>query len=199
MTEQRHESHWRLFWALPLPPQAYDAVAAIQREMARRLPVDVIRWIPPINVHLTLVFLGSWPQRNVPALVESAERAIQGMPPFRLQLSGIGAFPNPRRPRVVWLGVQGDLDALHRLQNAVARAMIDVGWRPESKPFTPHMTIGRVRKGLTNSTLAHIGTVLQRLKVEPFGAHEVDQVFLFKSDLRPSGAVYTPVIRLRLE
>ncbi len=199
MTKRNGPDTWRLFWAIPLPENAHEAISALQLELARRVPRDSVRWTPAGNVHLTLVFLGNWARDRVPDLSARVEEALDGIPPFALELEALGAFPNLRRPRVIWLGVGGDLDALHRLQTAVARAMVLAGWRPEKRPFSPHLTIGRVRKGLDDATLARIGDAVRRIKVDPFAAHEVVEVILYKSDLKPGGAVYTPVARVELK
>ncbi len=198
MTERTGDT-WRLFWAIPLPEDVHEAIAHIQEELARRVPTNSVRWTPPHNVHLTLVFLGNRPRGEVPDLTARVREALTGIPPFHLELEAIGVFPNYRRPRIVWLGVGGNLDALARVQAAVARAMVLMGWKPEERPFTPHLTIGRVRKGLDGSTLARLGDVVRRVKVDPFGAHSVHEVILFRSDLRPTGAVYTPVGKVTLE
>lgn len=198
MTEQENASVWRLFWAIPLPDDVHEAIARLQGELARRVPRDSVRWTPPHNVHLTLVFLGNRPRDEVAELVARVKETLAGVPPFHMELEAIGVFPNWRRPRVVWLGVGGNLDGLSRAQAAVARAMTLMGWKPEKRPFTPHLTIGRVRKGLDNTTLARLGEVVRRVKVDPFGAHHVREIVLFRSDLRPTGAVYTPVGRVIL-
>ncbi len=198
MTERTNASVWRLFWAIALPDDVHDAIARLQSELARRVPRDTVRWTPPHNVHLTLVFLGNRPREEVADLVARVEEVLQGVPPFHMELEAVGVFPNWRRPRIVWLGVGGNLDTLSRVQAAVARAMVLMGWKPEKRPFTPHLTIGRVRKGLGSATLAQLVDVVRRVKVEPFGAHEVREVVLFRSDLRPTGAVYTPVGRVTL-
>lgn len=200
MTEEKgaHGETWRLFWAIPVPGELYEAIAAIQLELTRRLPIDVVRWIPPINVHLTLAFLGDWPVSKVAQAAAAVAEVVEPMKPFRLRYASLGCFPSPKSPRVIWVGVTGDMDALYRLQKAVAEAMVQQGWQPDNKPFTPHLTIGRVRKGLGRTTLALIGKMVERTKVEPFGEHAVQEIYLFKSDLKPSGAVYTPVSRIRL-
>ncbi len=197
MTEKNH-TQWRLFWAIPLPEEIHTAIAHIQEELAHRVPRDSVRWTPPHNVHLTLVFLGNRPRNEVAALVERTKEALDGIPPFQMELEAVGVFPNYRRPRIVWLGVGGNTDTLVRVQAAVARAMALMGWKPEARPFTPHLTIGRVRKGLDNATLAQLGETVRRVKVDPFGLHEVREVILFRSDLRPTGAVYTPVGKVML-
>ncbi len=198
MTKQNAYQTWRLFWALPLPAHLQDEIAAIQKELARVMPTNSVRWTPPHHIHLTLVFLGNWKRSDIPRLKEGVEEALLGIPPFALEVEAAGVFPTWRRPRVIWLGVGGDVDVLKRLQSAVARAMVQAGWEPEKRPYSPHLTIGRVRKGLDDATLARIGDAVRRLKVDPFGRHQVQEVILFRSDLRPTGAVYTPVAQVKL-
>lgn len=198
MTEPRASGTWRLFWAVVLPPSVQAEIADLQEELARQVPPNSVRWIVPDHVHLTLVFLGNWRAEQVPTLAASVREAVQEHGPFTMNLEALGVFPNPRRPRVVWVGVGGEVPALKRTQAAVARAMVAQGWEAEKRPYSPHLTIGRVRKGLDSVTLSRLGEVVGRVKVEPFGRHQVHEVVLFKSDLRPSGAVYTPVARVSL-
>ncbi len=198
MSAQEHEERWRLFWAIPLPEEIHDHIAHLQEELDQQLPDNAVRWVRPEGIHLTLVFLGNWTKRQIPELAKAVRDALDGTPPFTLEVEAAGVFPNLRRPRVLWLGVGGDRDALQRVQNAVARAMVSFGWTPEKRPFSPHLTIGRVRKGVPTDVLPRIGDVMRRLKVDPFGKHQVTEVILYRSVLKCSGAEYTPVARVRL-
>ncbi len=196
MTER--DEQWRLFWAIPLPEEVHDHIEKLQKELIRRVPGGSVRWVPVENVHITLAFLGPWDKHGIPRMVEEVTQGLEGVPPFSLNVETAGVFPNVRRPRVIWLGIGGEMDALRRLQTALARVLVGLGWRPEKRAYTPHLTIGRVRKGQSNSTLARIGNTVQRLKVEPFGHHPVREIVLYRSVLKPTGAEYTPVARVAL-
>ncbi|NPA90173.1 MAG: RNA 2',3'-cyclic phosphodiesterase [Chloroflexi bacterium] len=197
MTEK--EEQWRLFWAIPLPKPIHTQIEHLQKELIRQVPGGSVRWVPANNVHVTLAFLGDWYRSRIPPMVEEVTQALEGIPPFDVEIAAAGVFPNYRRPRVIWLGIGGDVDALHRVQAAVARALVMHGWKPERRGYSPHLTIGRVRRGQGNTTLAAIGQAVQRLKVDPFGRHQVREITLYRSVLKPSGAEYTPVARVTLQ
>jgi len=114
--------------------------------------------------------------------------------PFSLKLSGLGCFPNMRRPRVVWVGADGDLDELKKLARSVESACRNSGFEKADKPFSAHLTIGRVKypKGLDQLT-----TSLQNTEFEP-EQFQVDEVVVFKSDLSPRGPTYTPLAKVGL-
>ncbi len=198
MNHPRSEERWRLFWAIPLPAAIRADIAHLQEELARQVPDRSVRWVRPEGIHLTLTFLGAWPKKEIPALARDVRDALEGIPPFFLEIDSAGTFPNLRRPRVLWLGISGNRRALERVQQAVARAMATHGWTPEKRPFSPHLTIGRVREGMPAPTLEQIGDIMRRLKVDPFGRHQVQEVILYRSVLKRSGAEYTPVARVRL-
>ncbi len=196
MTER--EERWRLFWAVPLPDDVHTHIERLQRELIRRVPGGSVRWVPPGNVHVTLAFLGDWNRSDIPRMVERVTQAVKTVPTFSLQVEAPGVFPNVRRPRVIWLGIGGDMDALRQLQSVVAQALSALGWKAEKRPYTPHLTIGRVRKGQSGDVLARIGDAVQHVRTSPFGRHRVREIILYRSVLKPSGAEYTPVARVAL-
>src|SRR5690606_8650349 len=134
----------RLFFAVKLPAdeqeQLHDATARLR---ATDLPV---RWVPPEHLHVTLKFLGTVAEPLVAAVQDAGARAAAGLAPFDARLGGIGAFPNVRRPRVVWVGVR-DAEPLLRLHAALEQALAPLGFAPEDRAFQPHVTLGRVRDG----------------------------------------------------
>lgn len=146
-----------------------------------------VRWVKAANLHLTLRFLGNIPEESVPALADSIRGNTDGFGPFDLALSGLGAFPNLRRPRVVWVGSGPGNDRLKELAAKVEQAAVDSGFGKGDKPFSSHLTIGRVKfpKGLEE-----LLTLIEKTGYEssPFGIREV---VIFKSDLSPAGPKYT--------
>ncbi|MBC7359324.1 MAG: RNA 2',3'-cyclic phosphodiesterase [Desulfacinum sp.] len=183
----------RTFVALDLPEpvqRSLDTFAAPLRQ--RDLPV---RWIPVDRVHLTLKFLGDVPPERIGDMARALTRAVSDQPPFQLQPAGCGAFPTLKNMRVVWVGVQGDLQALKALHGKVEGALAPLGYPPENRPFRAHLTIGRVKgtrnlRGLQEALLA--GRSFEGV------VFDVSQVVLYKSDLRPDGARYTPLHRIPL-
>lgn len=175
----------RLFFAVNLPAderdRLYGAVAPLR---AAGLPV---RWVPPENLHVTLWFLGTVPQPRVAAVREAGARAAAGVGAFDLRLEGVGAFPNARRPRVIWIGV-ADAEPLRRLHAALGRALAPLGFAPEDRPFQPHVTLGRVRDNARPADLARFGELAGAVAYA--GAFPVHSLDLMRSELSPQGARY---------
>ena len=146
-----------------------------------------IRWVKAANLHLTLRFLGDIPEEAIPPLAENIKGNTQGFGRFDLSLSGLGAFPNLRRPRVIWIGSGSGTDRLKSLAAKVEQATIESGFGKGDKPFSSHLTIGRVKfsRGL-DQLLAQIEKT--EYESSSFG---VNEVIIFKSDLSPAGPKYT--------
>lgn len=175
----------RTFIAVDLPQQVkmeIDKMTAGFRQLNAN-----IRWVKAANLHLTLRFLGDIPEESVPALADSIKDGTEGFGRFDLSLSGLGAFPNLRRPRVIWIGSGSGTDRLKNLAAKVEQATIESGFGKGDKPFSSHLTIGRVKfpKGLDQ-----LLTQIEKTGYESqlFGVNEVS---IFKSDLSPAGPKYT--------
>lgn len=154
----------------------------------------LVRWPPAQNLHLTLKFLGEVPDADVSGVCEAARLAAERSAPFGFALEGLGCFPPKGAARIVWAGVKPDGEGLLQCQKAVEQEMARVGFKPERRPFSPHLTIGRVRQGPNTGELrAAVETT------EWVGPRQSSQeLVVFESDLRPSGAVYRRVAGCRL-
>jgi 2'-5' RNA ligase len=180
----------RTFIAVEIPPSVQQELARIQERLKQgRLPV---RWVAPEKVHLTLKFLGEISPEQVTAVGEATARVAADSQPFDLEAVGIGVFPNVRRPRVVWVGVEGDLGVLRRLQAYLETALAGLGFSPERRPFSAHLTMGRVRRRTSPGDARHVGEVVTGLQVSSLGRWRVDEIVVVRSDLRPTGPIYTP-------
>jgi 2'-5' RNA ligase len=177
----------RAFLAIDLPDSLRGEIGKIQDRL--RPHVSGIRWTRPEGIHLTLKFFGDISEDEIETLSRVIENATGGVPPFSLRLGTPGAFPGTRRPRVLWIGVDGDVASLVKLQQEIERDLETGGFRMEGRPYRPHLTMGRFRDPLKPSglerTLENIKDVYQ---AESFIA---EGLTLFKSDLKPGGAVYT--------
>lgn len=170
----------------------------MQKELQRRLPPKVVRWTNPDGVHLTLKFLGDTPEDRVTAIAEAMTAAAAGFEPFELRIAGLGCFPNPRLARVLWVGAAEPPKALAGLQRAVDLQMSRLDFARETRAFSPHLTLGRVNDRISTDERRTLSDLLNKPQADVLGAIPVTEIVLFKSDLRPSGAVYSALARARL-
>jgi 2'-5' RNA ligase len=184
----------RLFIAIDLGPDARAALRAAQDE-CRRLDLPV-RWVDPAGAHLTLKFLGDTDPALVTPLAGALATVAAGHRPFTLSTAAPGTFPNPRRPRVLWLGLAGDLARLARLHRDLDATLTPLGFAPETRPFSPHLTLGRVREDRARDMAAatpQLATTFARLAAQPGAPLPVTGIHLIRSELRPGGSRYTPL------
>ncbi len=180
----------RAFIAADLPDEIRRELGKVIRHLKTELPQVPIRWVPPENIHLTLKFLGEVSQRNLPLLTELLKSEVADQRPFEFGVGGLNAFPDLRRPRVIWVGIKGPKE-LNDLHYAVETAMEKLGYAREMRPFEPHLTLGRVSRNATPEEVRRVSEALRRTQVGFLGSALVEEVYLYRSDLRPSGAVYT--------
>ncbi len=183
----------RLFLALELPPKVRDSLEEIQRGL-RRTGADV-RWVRIGAIHLTVKFLGAVEQERVEGIVAAVAGATAGCPPLTLWPRSAGFFPRPRNPRVVWAGLAGDLAELKSLARGVEQALIPLGFPAGKRGFSPHLTLGRVKSNRNKRDLIEGVLDLGDYTGPEFTASDF---ILYKSDLKPSGAVYTALEKLPL-
>ena len=185
----------RSFVAVEIPAGIQAAIAGSTAALQKALPRPLVRWIATQNLHLTLKFLGDVSPANLERLAEALKVEAARLAGFELSVGGLGAFPTPRRARVLWVGIQAPA-ALASLQHLVEGIAARMGYPPDERPFSPHLTIGRVGQNATAADLARIRTAIEGAVVGPLGTARVDAVHIFKSDLQPAGSVYTHLVRL---
>lgn len=151
-----------------------------------------VRWVPPNNIHLTLKFLGNVSPANLRSLTELLQNESRNHPPFDALISGLGAFPNRIRPRVIWVGVKAP-PALMRLQQNIDRETSRMGYPSEERTYSPHLTLGRISQHATPADVRQIADRLSQVNVTDLGQISVKRLHLFRSDLQPGGAIYTPL------
>jgi 2'-5' RNA ligase len=157
-----------------------------------------VKWVDPKGIHLTLKFLGNIGQNQVADIEEAISQASQGVSPFQLQLGGLGAFPNLRRPRVIWVAMTGELESLLALQKGIDQALVPLGFAMESRPFTPHLTLGRLRERASPEECRKIGELVMASQFESATAMKVSEVILMRSRLTPQGAIYSHIAEIEL-
>jgi 2'-5' RNA ligase len=164
----------------------------IHRETSNlRKGIDsLVRWVPAQNMHLTLKFLGDVSPNSVEFIQQMLRTEAGNISCFDIHLAGLGAFPNLKRPRVLYVGVQAPaaLDALARGIDSASRRL---GYEPEERPFSAHLTLGRVRQNVNTADQQQIRRAIESTQVDLLGTARVDSVHLYKSDLNPGGSVYT--------
>lgn len=170
----------RAFVALPLDAAALDRVAETIADLRPR--IAGIRWVRPEGLHLTLRFLGPSSPQALASIEPALRAAVAACPATVARVSGLGVFPERGSPRVLWLGLALDARALG-LQQACERAAVDAGFAAEGRAFRPHLTLGRWRDRAPRPSLPDVD----------LGETVLDRLVLFRSDLRPTGAVYTPL------
>jgi RNA 2',3'-cyclic 3'-phosphodiesterase len=176
----------RSFIAIPLNPEIISRIEKTQKEL-KTLPADV-KWVNPQSIHLTLKFLGNIEEGNIETIAQGIQNGMRGFKPWSAAVKNMGAFPSLRSPRVVWVGLDDQGGRLVTLQNHIEKEMSRLGFEEEARKFSPHLTLGRVRspKG-KNELVKYLLDERERV----FGEIKVDRVILFKSELKPTGAVYT--------
>ena len=181
----------RAFIAIELSEDILSAIADLQRQLKKQVPEGTVRWVKPGGIHLTLQFLGDVPAVKINSIAQALTAACAPFHPFSVTVGGLGCFPNAKRPRVTWVGVDEPTGTLAALQKAIERAMVPLGFTPERRAFHPHLTLGRTKRQATRDQAQALGTLITTTQIPFLGQMNVRQVCLIRSDLRPTGAVYT--------
>jgi 2'-5' RNA ligase len=166
--------------------------------LGRKVPAESVRWVAPGNIHLTLKFLGETTPGQSDRVIGILARLLTDRRPFTLKAAGLGVFPTPKRPRVIWVRVEDSARQLIDLQSALEQSLAEVGFRPEGRAYHPHLTLGRTRRGLNGAAEQALSEVLSHHEIGALGEWRVEGLTLMRSDLRPDGPVYTPVRALAL-
>lgn len=182
----------RLFVALELPPSWCDALSSLQDEL-RRQGLARLRWVRPESAHLTLRFLGAVAEERLPEVAAATARAARRYRPLALTLDAPGVFGPPARPRVLWAGVGGDVQALTRLAGAIEREMIALGFPAERTHFTPHLTLARTPDNMPPALATAIPAALRRVAAPSAPPFLAEEVAVMRSELGRGGARYTRV------
>jgi 2'-5' RNA ligase len=181
----------RTFIAIELDETIKAALTDLQEELKAEVPPRSVRWVKPGGIHLTLKFLGNVPVNRIEEIERALSQACAGFPAFSFSVGGLGCFPNPRRPRVVWVGVREESGALTRLQKAIEDGMEKLGFPPEGRRFHAHLTLGRTQRRASSGDVRRLGQLVSETEIGQLGQMKARAVSLIKSDLRPTGAVYT--------
>ena len=177
----------RAFIAVEIDPQTVRQIIAAVTDLKPRIPA--IRWVSPTSFHFTLKFLGDIEESKIEPIAQALELALHPFPRFTINAKGLGVFPDLKRPRILWVGLEGK--GLAGLTSRIETALESCGFEPEKREFKPHLTIGRWRQ--FDRSARKFGEELERWKGHEFGKSAVTEVIFFRSELRREGATYHPL------
>jgi 2'-5' RNA ligase len=182
----------RTFVAIEMPEDVRQQFKEVQATL-RRADAHV-KWVEPHNIHLTLKFLGDIGEDHLEGLFEGLAEGVQGIPSFEITLSRLGAFPNLKKPRVIWIGVERGKEEMIQLQKKLEESIFNHGFPREDRKFSPHLTIGRVKSPRGLDELVTI------MKDTPFESNSIAirEVVVMTSTLTPEGPIYTPLRKIGL-
>ena len=200
---QKTPTTLRTFVAIPLSAEVHRALGTLQNRLKhhavlRLAPTGVVRWVDPESIHLTLRFLGDILPERVEPIKMALTVVARNVPSFEFQTGTLGVFPNLNRPQVIWAGVQDPTSWLALLHAAVNEALASLGFQPEQRRFSPHLTLGRVQRNASHSDLHAVGEVIAGTPVGALGNVAATELIFFQSVLRPTGAEYTALGKFTL-
>jgi 2'-5' RNA ligase len=184
------EDHLRVFIAVELPAAIRKELADLQNMLSPGLEPG-IKWVAPDGIHLTLKFLGNVPVTLIPELQKVIEEATSRSRPFQLEIAGLGAFPSRQKPEVIWYGLQGDTDQLTQLQRQIENSLLPLEFPAETRPFSPHLTLARLRRDAGVNVRHQLAARLSENLPVSGSAFTVETVSLMQSRLTPTGPIYT--------
>lgn len=187
----------RAFIAIELSQDIQFHLREVQQQLSE-MGIRCVRWVSTKNIHLTLQFLGETPPAKLDKLTLHMKPVVAAQEVFSFHVQGLGAFPNNHRPRVIWIGLQAPA-GLATLHNVLENTVQSVGIAVEDRPFSPHLTLGRVKREATPSEIQNLSLALDELKVGTLGSITVNTVTLFRSDLHPDGPVYSAMAHFTLQ
>jgi len=182
----------RCFVAVELPDEVKTGLDQLQAQIKSGNQTWV-KWVDPYSIHLTLKFLGNVAVDRIDPITAAMEEATQGVSPLHLEVKDLGVFPNLRRVQVVWVGVSGEVDKLARLQQRLESNLAGLGFTPERRRFTPHLTLARLRDRASPDEREGLGKLIASTKFEAAYTFPVDAISLMRSQLTREGAIYSKI------
>jgi 2'-5' RNA ligase len=179
----------RAFVAVEIPAELQDTIAKCTISLQKELPNPVVRWIPPRKLHLTIKFLGNITSDTLEQLAEGLVVEVASHEAFSMALAGLGSFPNSIQARVIWIGIKAPPN-LSGLQREVESISAGLGFPQTASSFSPHLTIGRVGKNISPVDMQKIHSTLGKVTIGILGKIKVNNIYIYKSVLQPSGPVY---------
>ncbi|MBN8581780.1 MAG: RNA 2',3'-cyclic phosphodiesterase [Anaerolineae bacterium] len=187
----------RAFIALEIPQLIQESIEKQTTRLRLELGNDLVRWVPTHNMHLTLKFLGDVASPHMEFIKSMLNQIAETHTGFDLQIGSIGSFPNLKRPRVIWVGIYAPA-GLAPLQKSIEERTVRLGYEKEERPFSPHLTLGRVRQRLTAQETQKISNTLSTIQLGKIGTARVNSLHLYQSDLNSEGSIYTKLFSTSL-
>lgn len=184
----------RTFFACEISSENLTKIDKLLADLRARLPQQV-KWVDTRNMHLTVQFLGEFQKTDVAGVEKQLNQALSIMHPFSLNIQKLGAFPSPARPKVVWLGIEQQ-PALFRLVEIVTQTTKMLGYPPEERPFSAHITLGRVKPYASPTDLANLRNEIQSRQDVVIGSQMIASLHFIKSELTPAGPRYQELFNL---
>jgi len=188
----------RSFIAIELPDELKSELTRLEARLKSDNQPGV-KWVNPDSIHLTLKFLGNIAADRTGEITRAMENAVQGISPFHLEVKELGVFPNLRRVQVAWVGISGEVDKLSQLQKRIETALTPLGFAPETRAFTPHLTLARLRDQTPPDERQRFGQLIANTKFDTAGTIEVDAISLMRSQLTRKGAIYSQISSVKLK
>ena len=182
----------RSFIAIELPDELKMGLTQLQAQL-KLGKQPWVKWVDPYGIHLTLKFLGNIAVDRVSEITGAMEEAAQGVSPFHLEVKGLGVFPNLKRVQVAWVGVTGEVDKLSQLQQRIESRLEPLGFASESRPFTPHLTLARLRERASLDERQRFGQLIAGTRFEVAYTFKVEAISLMRSQLTREGAIYSRI------
>ncbi len=188
----------RSFIAIELPDEIKSALIKLQSRLksGKQFPV---KWGDPHSIHLTLKFLGNIDVDRIGEITRAIEKSAEGIPPFHLEVKDLGVFPNLKRVQIVWVGVMGQVDRLSQLKQNIETNLTPLGFIPELRPFTPHLTLARLRDRASPDERNSFGQLIASTRFEEVYGFNVGAVNLMKSQLTREGPIYSQLSSVKLK
>ena len=188
----------RAFIAVELPEELKKELAELEAQLKKNTP-PVVKWVDPNSIHITLKFLGEISTDSIDELMLAIEEAARGIQPFQLEVRELGAFPGLDRAQVLWVGIKGAVEKIAQLQKRIEANTAQLGFSRESRAFTPHLTLGRVRDEARPNDRQRLGKLLIDTTFSALHDVDVNEINLIKSQLTPTGPIYSVIGSVKLK
>lgn len=187
---------FRSFFACEISQEILKEIGNLQAELKHSLPRSV-KWVNPGNLHLTIKFIGEFKTTHLEMLKTSLFTALEDIPPFKMEIKGLGVFPSYKKPRIIWLGINAEKPLVNLVQ-IVDRECAQIGYPREKRPFSAHITLGRIKSYATREDHKMIVDMLRTKETIVIGNQTVDSLHFIKSDLTPNGPIYKNMVTFPL-